>query len=96
MKIGFTHYRLPKMENPPRKGMPWLPELKVYNQSHPTFEPAHNGGATICRILDDEGNIIEGFALCSYADNFCYKRGRDISLGRALKLLSMMEFDENP
>lgn len=50
------------------------------------FEP--RGGATIARILDDNGKLVaEGTAVCSPKDNYNKSIGRQISLGRALKNL---------
>jgi hypothetical protein len=47
---------------------------------------------TVCTILNELGNMIAiGEAMCSYSDNFNYKRGRDIALGRALAYLEKKE-----
>lgn len=44
------------------------------------------GGATICRILDENRVVVAvGEAYCSEEDQYVKKIGRDISLGRALK-----------
>ena len=51
--------------------------------------PASRGGMTICVILNDEGEkLATGLSKCSYADNFNYKTGRDIAVGRAEKELA--------
>ena len=52
------------------------------------------GGKTVCEIVDDsnkENKLIGiGVAVCSMSDNFNYKRGRDIAVGRARAGLDSM------
>lgn len=50
------------------------------------------GGFTECYIhtSDDEHRLIGyGFALCSVLDSYCYRTGRDISRGRARKMMEI-------
>ena len=45
-----------------------------------------NSHVTCCNLEDEKLNVMAtGYAICSPKDNFCKKRGRDISEGRALK-----------
>lgn len=45
-------------------------------------------GVTRCTLLDDNNNAsAEGYAFCSVRDNFNKKKGRQISLGRAIGAL---------
>jgi len=55
---------------------PVLKKEEVYNK----------GGAVTC-VIEDNGKRVIATAYCSFSDNFNYKRGRDIALGRALKRL---------
>ena len=51
------------------------------------IEPASKGGAVLCQIKKNGKVITEAEAWCSFSDNFCYKIGREIALGRAKKQL---------
>lgn len=54
--------------------------------NHLNFDP--RGGSTAAYIYDKDGKLLaEGFSFCSDEDNFNYKLGRDIAIGRALKEL---------
>lgn len=50
--------------------------------------PSPRGGLTQCRVTLPDGTEIVGTAECSDRDNFSKKIGRDIALGRALKVLA--------
>lgn len=53
------------------------------------WEPSPCGGYTTCVIYDDEGREAAiGIAECSPLDSFCYRIGRAIALGRAMKRLT--------
>lgn len=53
-----------------------------------TWQPSERGGYTLCFIYNDEGEVVAtGVAECSKLDHFCYRLGREISRGRALKTL---------
>jgi hypothetical protein len=55
---------------------------------HSGWTPSPRGGYTICRIYTNDNELLAaGLAECSPRDSFCYKLGRDISRGRALKAL---------
>ena len=49
--------------------------------------PSSKGGAVLCQIKQNGKVITEAEAWCSFTDNFCYKIGREIALGRAKKQL---------
>lgn len=52
------------------------------------FDPTTHGGRTECFIYGPDRQLVAtGEALCSLKDQFVYKIGRQISLGRALKQL---------
>jgi len=46
-----------------------------------------HGGRTISQIQTPEGDVVNGEAQCVPEDVYCYRRGRAISVGRALKKL---------
>lgn len=65
---------------------------KVVELYHPSdkikFTPHTHGGCTECYIYDANRQFVaSGEATCSLKDQFVYKIGRQISLGRALKHL---------
>lgn len=52
------------------------------------WHPFERGGYTLCFIYDGGGKLVAvGRAECSKLDPFSYRLGREISLGRALKVL---------
>lgn len=79
MKVkSIHHYRIDEVTG----------ELKEYRRSGPNarpFVPAQHGGMTV--VLGDynqDGDTPIGIAGCSTKDNFCYRLGRTIAIGRAL------------
>ena len=89
-RINFEYYRVPRFREVPTKGRPADCILLRYFrgegfQTTPAKGARPKGGATVCNITAN-GKQWSARAYCSHSDNFCYKRGRDISLGRALKL----------
>lgn len=67
-----------------RYGFHFGPEYEP--NEHAWVRPQEKGGLTIVRLLDDYGNeIVNGEARCSFDDNFSYKRGVRIAMGRAIK-----------
>lgn len=49
------------------------------------------GGKTIVTVTTPDGISTFGEALCSRKDHFCYKRGCQIALGRAMAKLEVKE-----
>ena len=59
---------------------------------HDSYSLLPQGGKTIARIIDPEGNeIARGEAVCRPDENFKKAMGREIALGRALKQLEQQE-----
>ena len=94
MEMNFYYYRIPDtITKPPPKGRPhhdWLHRyFRGYGWARLGFvgrvAPKPKGGRTVCRITVNGKDWI-GDAYCSHSDNFCYALGRQISLGRAMKL----------
>ncbi|MHC4748338.1 MAG: hypothetical protein ACYTFW_00555 [Planctomycetota bacterium] len=101
-QIRFTHYRCPNLKERDyaydKRGEPKEMDLIPYSRKlgwmidkDTRFEypaPMPRGGMTVCEVLDADGNlIVEGRAICSLADNFNYRLGREIALGRAVMQL---------
>ena len=75
--------------------------LHHYQQGQTEFEPAARGGETHCFVKDADNRVIStGISHYSMKDTFCYRLGRNISRGRALKRLRDdkwgLEDDLNP
>ena len=92
----FEYYRVVDAQDYyPEKGAPRKSSLERYFRSDgfhycKGFPPRARGGKTICYLYKDcgnEGPVGASAAVCSMSDNFCYRTGRDIALGRALKAL---------
>ena len=102
-KVEFDHYRVPFREawarSYPRRGKPinmGVADLYRYSpkygwNSEYTIDdkPFPRGGKTVCLVTLSDGRKAEGVALCSMADQFCYRIGRDISKGRAMHALGV-------
>jgi len=77
--IYFEHYRYPQGRD----------ELIRYHRGRSPWQPAERGGYTMCYIVENDGAIGGiGIARCSEKDAFCYRIGRTIARGRALKALA--------
>ena len=93
-KVFYKHYRLPadleymnKKTGVPREDtLFWYPRN---NKTKSAWEPSLYGGRSICTLVSMDGTkvLAEGSAECSMSERFVYKKGREISLGRALKQL---------
>ena len=95
----FQYFRVPDKYELPSKGKPNPYFLSLYergkgfNSTHnKTIPPTSKGGYVNCHVFDSDGILIaSASANCSYSDNFCYKIGREIALGRAKKQLEKKE-----
>ena len=93
MKKVISHYRVPQSSYKGQtRGRPSPVVLHRYYRgdgfhSLADMKPCSRGGMTFCDIFDGEKLVAIGTAKCSYADNFDYKIGRDIAIGRAEKNL---------
>lgn len=66
--------------------------LYHYQRGKSKWEPHTKGGLTVCSIWDGDSSLLgRGFAVCSKRDAFCYRIGREIARGRALKALARSE-----
>ncbi len=93
VKIIYEHYRYPKTysQNGDDDYHPYF--IYRYKRNFKPFNPSGKGGMTICCIVLSNGDEYVGYARCNLADNFNYKLGRRIALGRALKAASEDEVD---
>lgn len=82
----YEHYRYPHSENEQNIVNVYNPyHAYRYKRNFKTFVPSGNGGVTACRLVLDTGEEIVGIAHCNPTDNFNYRLGRRIALGRAQK-----------
>jgi hypothetical protein len=58
-----------------------------YQRGISKWTPNTNGGTTFCFVFQGDRAVAHGIAECSIKDAFCYRIGREIAKGRALKLL---------
>ena len=95
MRFRYTHYRILYLldRTYPKRGSPSKHALMQYSRNCGWIDvmkgtgvkPYERGGMTVCEIVDQNDNVLnKGIAVCSYADNFSYRLGRLIALGRAL------------
>lgn len=88
-KVTVKHWRMAWMVTPGEHSL-----VRWYRKDHKEsyFTPETKGGKTevIIQVFDEHGDPLAkfvGVALCSMKDNFCYRIGREIAFGRALKQL---------
>jgi hypothetical protein len=56
-----------------------------YHRGKTGWEPARNGGVTVCHIRDEAGHLLSsGFSLCLRCDQYDYEDGASRALDRAL------------
>jgi len=105
MKLITEYYRVPAGLVVPEKGQATEYYWKRYKRKfgfdtlHGTLQdwPAGSkGGKTVCRAILDDGTEYVAEAYCSFSDNFCYKRGRQIAMGRLKKQLKEAGFTMLP
>ena len=90
----IRHYRIPlykhigKIRGKPKSNvLHWYVRGEGFVSLAKDTSLSSRGGMTICYIYEDKTLISTGRSKCSYADNFNYKIGRDIAVGRAEKEL---------
>jgi len=80
-RFEYRHYR------PPRGLGAYCKEVKCirYMRGVSTWQPSERGGVTACFVYseDVEEPVAMGLAFCSIKDNFSYRLGRQIAIGRA-------------
>jgi hypothetical protein len=86
--VRFEHFRPKALQGVKRKATYTLGFLR-YMRGVSSWEPYPRGGLTLCKIFKDgqEEPVVEEKAECHIRDSFCYRLGRLISAGRALKEL---------
>jgi len=74
----------------------WLGRWAGYDQYQKGlsgWRPGSHGGLVICTIYNNDGvGVCCGKATCHTEDVFCYRIGRDIAKGRALKKLAERKY----
>lgn len=67
-------------------------DLQAYpTGDKPDWIPAERGGATVCIVLRGDKVLGRGVSGCSKLDPFCYRIGRAIARGRALRDAGLLE-----
>ena len=95
-RFKFYHYRMPCLEHchddimlytKPQDIKKFVLDnaVRYFRHGKNDFEPYTYGGVTECVVYDDEDIVMETRSVCSLSDHFSYKRGVEISKGRALK-----------
>ena len=87
-KVTFMHFRIPVSLYERKDGKPDL-FYRYYRRRSP-WQPNPRGGKTVCVIRTKDCREFIGEALCSMADNFCYKTGSRIAFERAAEHLSLV------
>lgn len=101
-KTSIRYYRIGdatawiKLEG--KKGQPPDQYLRPHRRGSKDMIVYAKGGKTevVITLFDEDGDPVKKFtavSYCSLQDNFCYKIGREIALGRARK---QMEYWLNP
>lgn len=75
--VNIYHFRRQS-----HNGIPWR-----YYRNKSDWKPLNNGGSTMVYLNKDNKTVSEGIAYCSDSDQFNYKIGVSIALGRAIKRL---------
>lgn len=105
MKFRYTHYRVPfvPVRDYPKRGSPKRHDTQQYSRNcgwidvmkDTGIKPYERGGMTVCEIVDKDDNVLaKGSAVCSYADNFNYRLGRIIAVGRAVDQMNQRYREE--
>lgn len=82
-RVTFQHYRVPYFLVIDT-GKPDNDMLYHYRKGVDTWHPGQFGGKTVCILTLEDGKRVAGEAVCSMADTFSYKYGRNLSFVRAL------------
>ncbi len=98
-EVDYYHWRVSRRAS--KRGRDYLkkgkpPSNYLYSRHMLNGEEIlPTGGKTRCFLYLGAGINIVGQATCSMSDNFCYKTGREIAYGRAMKKLKEMEANGN-
>jgi len=102
-RFFYRHYRFPRHSMLwPNTGNCVTPSFTGrhgvayrYMRGVTAWQPKNNGGYTVCDLCNEDGDVlVVRIAECSPKDQFCYRTGRDIARGRALKALAEFELAE--
>jgi hypothetical protein len=94
-KVFVEHYRVPELvgrilkRGGNLKGVPSERQLMRYKrngQEARAFVPHPNGGKTVVTVVLEDGTEVSEESVCSLSDNFSYKVGRNIAIGRLQKI----------
>lgn len=90
-KVVVEHYRVPDVvgrilsRGGNLRGQPSERQLVRYRRNGANsrgFVPFPQGGRTVVTVVFEDGTELSAEAVCSLADHFSYKRGKQIATGR--------------
>lgn len=86
-KVYTAHLRTPVSPQDPAdwRILP-APLLSAHALRERGYGIGAKGGLTLVQVEFADGNVARGAARCSPRDNYCKATGRNIALGRALKV----------
>ena len=87
IRVVFDYYRCNSNVVRLKKGRPTEDDLWTYRRSNSCWMPSARGGKTVAKFLDGDKVLAIGEALCSFSDNFNYKKGRELAFDRAIQNL---------
>ncbi len=82
---GETSFDISKYEHLLARELDGFRQMAQYSRSVTEWMPTTCGGATECYLEIDGEVVAYGITFCSDKDHFCYKRGRTIAFGKAMK-----------
>lgn len=86
MKIEYKHYRFTYEHYASGKYFSGRHGVALrYYRGQTWWTPTERGGYTECMLTIGDVMVGYGVAECSRKDQFCYKTGREIAFGRAIK-----------
>lgn len=83
-KVRIHHHRLYRADGKVVEASPFEVRNGLVKVDDPT-QPLAHGGKTVVELTTPNGVNTTTEAQCSDKDNFCYKVGAAVALGRALK-----------
>ena len=85
--VAVSHLRFSKVGDKPLL----LPKWAIKSNGLPTLS---KGGITRVTVISPEGKIGKGEAACSFEDMYCYQKGRELALERAMNQILAVDSKE--
>lgn len=87
-KVRIHHHRLWRADGKIVEASPFEVKNGLIKVDNPA-QPLAHGGKTILELTTPNGVTVTKSAECSLKDNFCYKTGVAVTIGRALKAIGV-------